>query len=127
MCCMWQTKFGLKIEKYGRCCRKECTSVEDLIEEIPGPVLDNACSHVCNYCVSSLSKGHTPHLAQENDMWIGTVPEQLRGLTYAKKLLVARVRHNRCVVRVTGGMHKMKANAITFANPTPKVYRVLYA
>ena len=64
-------------------------------------------------------------LALANDLWIGNVPEELQGLTYAEKLLIARVRHNRCVIRVTGGVHKMKANAITFANPTPKVYNVL--
>jgi len=72
-----------------------------------------------------LKEGQTPPLALANNLWIGNIPEQLQGLTYAEKLLIARVRHNRCVVRVRGGMHKMKANAITFANPMPKIYQVL--
>ena len=41
------------------------------------------------------------------------------------KLLIARVRHNRCIIRVSSGMHKMKANAISFANPMPKIYNIL--
>jgi len=35
------------------------------------------------------------------------------------------VRHNRCLVRVSSGMHKMQANAISYANPMPKIYHTL--
>jgi hypothetical protein len=34
-------------------------------------------------------------------------------------------RHNRCMVRVSSGMHKMKADPISFVNPMPKVYDTL--
>jgi hypothetical protein len=104
---------------------KEHKSSSDSIVELDGPIIDDRCKNLCKPCISSLKKGHIPLLALVNDLWIGNAPEELQGLTYAEKLLIARVRHNRCVIRVTGGMHKMKANAITFANPTPKVYNVL--
>jgi hypothetical protein len=98
----------------------------DSIQEIKGPILDPKCDSVCKGCDHILLTGHVPIMALANDLWIGDVPEQLQGLSYAEKLLVARVRHNRCVVKVSSsGMHKMKANAITFANPMPKIYHVL--
>ncbi|KDR64876.1 hypothetical protein GALMADRAFT_47734, partial [Galerina marginata CBS 339.88] len=57
--------------------------------------------------------------------WIGEVPDVLKNLTYVEKLLIARVRHNRCIVKVASGRYKMRANAITFQNPVPKIYDVL--
>ena len=105
--------------------RKERKKSTDPIEEIKGPVMDDKCKYVCKSCYYALNKNQSPSLALANNLWIGNVPEELQGLTYAERLLIARVRHNRCVIRVTGGMHKMRANAITFANPTPKVYQVL--
>lgn len=60
-----------------------------------------------------------------NGMWIGDIPHELSCLTYAEQLLIARVRHNRCIVRVSSGMHKMRANAVTFANPMVKIYDIL--
>ncbi|KAJ7853114.1 hypothetical protein B0H13DRAFT_1500221, partial [Mycena leptocephala] len=55
-------------------------------------------------------------------LWIGAVPWQLRGLSFAEKMLISKVRHNRCVVRVASGRGKMGANAIMFATPVVKVY-----
>ena len=43
---------------------------------------------------------------------------------FAEQLLVAKIRHNCCLVKVSSGMHKMRANAITFVNPIPKVYNI---
>ena len=103
----------------------ERTSASDPIREIKGPVIDEQCDSMCRECYKYLKKNQTPPLALANNLWIGHVPVQLQGLTYAERLLIARVRHNRCVVRVRGGMHKMRANAITFSNPIPKVYNVL--
>jgi hypothetical protein len=60
-----------------------------------------------------------------NGKWLGKIPEALKDLSYTEQLIIARIRHNRCIVRVSSGMHKMRANAITFANPIPKVYDVL--
>jgi hypothetical protein len=105
--------------------RKERFSENDPVEEMDGPVIDHQCTSICNICNTSLMKGTIPDMALANDLWIGNVPDELKGLTYAEKLLVARVRHNRCVIRVESDMHKMTANAITFANPMPKVYREL--
>ena len=39
--------------------------------------------------------------------------------------IYACVCHNKCIVRESFGMHTMKANAIMFENPTPKIYHVL--
>ena len=64
-------------------------------------------------------------MALANGKWLGDIPEQLKDLSFAEKLLISRVRHNRCVVRVSSGMHKMKANAISFTNPIVKGYDIL--
>ncbi|KAH7902809.1 hypothetical protein BJ138DRAFT_969715, partial [Hygrophoropsis aurantiaca] len=79
--------------------RKVRSLALDPIEDIPGPVLDDKCSGICPKCLSTLQKGKTPTLSLANGLWIGEVPDQLKGLTYVEKLLIARVRHNRCIVR----------------------------
>jgi hypothetical protein len=40
-------------------------------------------------------------------------------------MMIAKLRHNRCVVRVASGRGKLVANAIMFATPIMKVYNVL--
>ncbi|KAH7905163.1 hypothetical protein BJ138DRAFT_1018108, partial [Hygrophoropsis aurantiaca] len=106
--------------------RKMRVSGSEPLEDLPGPVLDAMCSRVCSICVSTLRMGKTPVLSLANGLWVGEVPEQLRGLSYVEKLLIARVRHNRCIVRVSSsGMHKMIANAISFKQPTHKIYNAL--
>jgi hypothetical protein len=40
-------------------------------------------------------------------------------------MLVARVRHNQCTIKIASGMHKMKANAIAYQSPIPKIYDIL--
>jgi hypothetical protein len=105
--------------------RKERLSDKEAIEEIDGPVIDNACTDICLNCKKSLENGKIPKFALANGLWIGKIPLQLSNLTFAEKLLIARVRHNSCIVRVSSGMHKMKANVIMFKNPTPKIYRRL--
>ena len=105
--------------------RKERSSDEEPIMDAEGPVMDGDLTNICKTCHASLTKGKIPLMALANGNWVGKVPEQLSDLSFAEQLLVARVRHNRCIVRVSSGMHKMRANAITFANPTPKVYDIL--
>ena len=83
------------------------------------------CSGVCHICIASLEKKKLLTLALANGLWIGEIPDELQDLTYAEQLLIARVRHNRCIVKVSSGMYKMRANAILFSNPMPKVYNVL--
>jgi len=66
-----------------------------------------------------------PKFALAKGLWIGKVPEELQGLSFAEQLLIARVRHNRCIFRVAKGMHKIIANAMTFEHPMQKIYTTL--
>lgn len=97
----------------------------DPILAVDGPVLAKGCNSVCSDCEQSLKSSKIPMFSLTNYMWLGDVPPELQGLSYAEQILVARVRHNRCVVRVQSGAHKMAANAISYANPMPDVYDVL--
>jgi hypothetical protein len=72
-----------------------------------------------------LGKGKVPKQALANGFWLGSVPDELKDLTFAEKMMIARVRHNRAVVRVSSGRAKMTANVIMFSNPTLSVYRML--
>ncbi|KAJ7122696.1 hypothetical protein C8R43DRAFT_1090749 [Mycena crocata] len=67
-------------------------------------------------------QGKIPNDALANHNWVGIVPPQLQGLTYAEGVMIARIRHNRCVIRVNSGRVRMHANAIMFAQPALKVY-----
>ena len=94
-------------------------------QEIQGPITDNSCSYLCMDCLKLLRRRKIPLLSLANGNWIGNVPTQLSDLSYAEKLLIARVRPNYCVVRVESGMHKMHANAVLVPNPTAKIYEKL--
>ena len=103
----------------------ERQSSDDPIVSSDAPVLIDGLDRICKSCYKSLSKGKRPVHSLANGLWLGEVPMELSDLSYTEQLLIARVRHNRCIVRVSSGMHKMRANAITFANPTPKIYNIL--
>ena len=103
----------------------ECKSNAEPITELSGPVLLPNSDKVCVKCHTSIARGKIPILGLANGNWIGEVPKALANLSFTEQLLIARVHHNRCIVRVSSGMHKMRANVITFANPIPKVYDVL--
>ena len=105
--------------------RRERRSVSDPIEDIPGPVLDKSCNKICSYCLKYLRKGKKPPFSLASGFWIGRIPKELECLTYAEKLLISRVRHNRCIIKVASGRYKMRANAIMFKHPTPKIYQTL--
>ena len=105
--------------------RKARYKSSDPVKELKGSILAPGCSRVCFICIESLDKNKMPLLALANGLWIGEIPDELQNLTYAEQLLIARVRHNRCIVKVSSGMSKMRANAISFSNPTPKIYNVL--
>jgi len=104
---------------------RERVSHEDPIEELKGPIIEHSCDKICQTCRISVEKGKIPKHALANGLWLGTVPDQLKGLTFSEKMMIARVRHNRAVVRVSSGRAKMVANVIMFANPTPSVYHAL--
>lgn len=97
---------------------------DDICETSLPVVLPNE-SRVCTKCESDLSCARVPKYALANGLWIGDVPDVLKNLSFAEKLLVARVRHNSCVVRVASGRVKMAANAILFKNPSVKIYHKL--
>ena len=105
--------------------REERKTENDPVKCLDGPVIEANLQHICVRCKKSMTAGKVPKFSLANGMWLGQVPLELADLTFAEQLLVARVRHNRCLVRVSSGWHKMTANAISFANPTPIVYDVL--
>ncbi|KAJ7900713.1 hypothetical protein B0H14DRAFT_2330854, partial [Mycena olivaceomarginata] len=43
-------------------------------------------------------------------------------ITSAESVMIAKISHNRCVIRVNSGRVRMHANAIMFAQPVLKVY-----
>jgi hypothetical protein len=103
----------------------ERKSETDPLVDIDGPILDPDCDHVCSSCHTHLKKGLAPPMSLANGLWLGKVPTELSCLTFVEKLLISRVRHNRCIVRVASGRYKMRANAVSFQNPIPKIYNVL--
>ena len=83
------------------------------------------CEHVCELCQIFLQKGTKPPQSLANSFWIGLVPPVLKSLTFAEKMLIARIHHNKCLVHVSSGCAKMTANVIMFSNPTVKIYHAL--
>jgi len=105
--------------------RKERLAFEDPVQELGGPVIDSSCKDICQTCLRSLEKGKVPKLALANGLWLGPVPNALKGLTFAESMMIAHVRHNQAVVPVSSGRAKMVANVIMFSNPTLAVYHML--
>jgi len=100
-------------------------SVDDPIKEMDGPIVDASCKHMCHECLSFLEKKVIPPMALANGLWVGNVPKELSDLTFVERLLVSRVRSNRCIVHVLKGGWKMRANAIMFPTPVPKLCNIL--
>jgi hypothetical protein len=116
---------NLDVLKRRHVTRVERYKVFDKMTNLTGPVLAKDLDKICSKCIKPLSKGKMPLMSLANGLWVGEVPPQLMNLSFAEQLLIARVRHNRCIVRVSSGMHKMRANAISFQNPIVKVYDIL--
>ncbi|KAH6911647.1 hypothetical protein BKA70DRAFT_1099582, partial [Coprinopsis sp. MPI-PUGE-AT-0042] len=102
--------------------RKEHFSLDDPICDVDGPIVDDTGFGVCSACHPYLKAGKIPKISLANGLWLGRVPEVLNNLTFAERMMIARVRHNRCLMRVSSGRMKMVANAIVFGNPTVKIY-----
>ncbi|KAJ7784231.1 hypothetical protein B0H16DRAFT_1296331, partial [Mycena metata] len=102
--------------------RKQRHCASDPIIQLPGPILAEGCRHICVTCEVPVLKKCIPVDAMANFNWVGVVPPQPQGLTYAEGVMIARIRHNRCVIRVNSGRVRMHANAIMFAQPALKVY-----
>jgi hypothetical protein len=87
-------------------------SPNDPIQEIKGPVLNTSCTKICCSCKGCLDEYISPKYTLANGLWLGQVPLQLQNLSYAEQLLISHVCRNKCLVKVSSGMHKMKANVI---------------
>jgi hypothetical protein len=98
------------------------TSAGKVQKEYTGPVLDYNCNLVCETCRSSIRRDKVPRLALANGLWLGDVPNELAGLTLVEKMLVARVRHTCCYIKIATGGRKMKANVVAFETPMPRIY-----
>ncbi|KAF6765471.1 hypothetical protein DFP72DRAFT_797921, partial [Ephemerocybe angulata] len=108
------------------CSRKERNTTADSVDGWSEPIIEKSCSHICKPCLTSLKKGKRPKFALANGLWVGEIPAQLKDLTFAEQMLIGRVRHNRCLIRVaSSGRAKMIANAIMFQTPVVKVYHTL--
>ncbi|TFK61189.1 hypothetical protein BDN72DRAFT_739922, partial [Pluteus cervinus] len=101
------------------------TSLKEPILPISGPVLAKDCTKVCADCRTQLLRNRVPRHALASNLWIGEIPPELSDLRFVEKLVIARIRVNSCVVRVSSGFHKMKAHVIAFENPVPKIYQKL--
>jgi hypothetical protein len=88
----------------------EIKSDKSPIKEYKGPVLDYSCNSICNGCRGDLQKGKVPRLALSKNLWLSSVPDILKNLTFIEKMLITRVRHTCGFVKVASGMWKMKAN-----------------
>ena len=104
--------------------RQQRARHSDKIKDYPF-VIDHSCKYACVSCYAILKKGKVPRCALAKGLWIGPVPDELKRLSFVEKLLVARVRHSCCSIRIASGMRKMKANAISFRSPIPKIYDIL--
>ncbi|KAL1671556.1 hypothetical protein EV122DRAFT_198064, partial [Schizophyllum commune] len=105
--------------------RLERDSLRQPLKRVDGPVLAQECDRICVTCFDHLVSGRRPPMSLANGLWIGEVPDVLKGLSYAEMQMISKVRHNRAVVRVRSGRGKMIANAVMFSSPLPQVRRVL--
>ncbi|KIM40843.1 hypothetical protein M413DRAFT_72550, partial [Hebeloma cylindrosporum] len=94
----------------------------DPIKELEGPTIDPTCNFICTPCEEQLLSNKVPRNALARGLWLGPVPPELSNLTFAEQMMIARIRHNRCLVRVSSGRAKMIANCIMFSNPTAELY-----
>ena len=112
--------------------RLERKTSKDLVSEYKGPVLDYDATignekklMVCSDCRENIHKGRVPHFALAKGFWIGTVLKELSDLSWVERMLIARVRHNSCFVRVASGHRQMVAHAVAFESPMQKIYDTL--
>lgn len=100
-------------------------SAPEPVSELEGPIIDINCSHICGACDRSLVKGKMPKNALARGLWLGDVPDALKDLSLPERLMICKIRHNRFVVRVARGAHKMITNAVAFEQPVHRIYTSL--
>ena len=97
----------------------------DPVTDVDGPVLSKTCNMICDTCHVCVWDNRIPKNALANSLWIGDVPEALSDLRFVERLLVARVQHNVCFVKVSSGQCKLISHVVTFQSPVPKIYNKL--
>ena len=61
-----------------------------LLLYLPALNEDNSSVSICNECMQSLKKDRRPKFSLANDMWVGDVPRELKGLTMPERTLIAK-------------------------------------
>ena len=74
--------------------RMERKLSSDLICELNGPIINHDCRYICKSCKDTVKRGRIPKFALAHGLWLGKVPDELQGLSFAEQLLVGRIRHN---------------------------------
>jgi hypothetical protein len=103
----WSEVENISLLKVDGVTRKARCKSFDPVRELRGPMLAPGFSRVCFISIKFLEKKKMPTLALTNGLWIGGIPDKLQNLPYAEQLLISRVHHNRCIVKVSFGISKM--------------------
>ncbi|PBK82747.1 hypothetical protein ARMGADRAFT_946111 [Armillaria gallica] len=106
---------------------------EQPIHSADNPVIDDSLSYICIQCRTAVREGKVPAKSLANRLWLGAVLEVLSKLTFAKRLLVCKIRHNCCFMKVSLapvghsglGSCKMISHIILLNTPVAKVYNIL--
>jgi hypothetical protein len=87
---------------------------------------------LCQKCHSALLKGYIPKFSAANNMWLGDIPAELRGLTIPEEKLISLYRHNSCIIKLHSPFHStttaqaaLKGNCITFLQNVPNIVNSL--
>ena len=105
--------------------RRERQNANEPVRPVDGLPLDLKCNLVCNECAVDVRKRKLPKMSLANGNWLGEVPSVLKELTFAERLLIAKIRTNRFAVKVDSGLYKTKCNIIAFDSPVPQIYEAL--
>ncbi|CAF4931087.1 unnamed protein product, partial [Rotaria sp. Silwood1] len=73
-----------------------------------------------------------PKFSAANNIWLGDVPSELRGLTIPEEKLISLYRHNSCIIKLHSPFHSttsaqtaLKGNCITFLQDVPNIVNSL--
>jgi hypothetical protein len=64
--------------------------ISGLLIYLPALNKDNTAVSICNECMLSLQNNKRPKFSLANDMWVGDVPRELKGLTMPERILIAK-------------------------------------
>jgi hypothetical protein len=95
--------------------------------EYNGAILDHdgidedGCVSLCDDCYTSLSKEKMPSFALANGQYAGPTPPELTNLTFAERHVIARVRSNNPIIKLTTGIsQRALAGHFLFRMQNPK-------